>query len=260
MPVRRQHDTDSHADSHTDSHTDSRADSRAGRQLQFDVEPALAAHLRPGLVTVHELTVRPAGEPVERACRELEERLRESYGRLSQPGEIPRVQAVRHMFHALHIDPTKVRPSSEALLRRVLKGKELYRISNAVDICNLCSLETLIPMGLYDLATIRGGVRLMLGGRDAGYDGIRKDRVHVEGRPALVDAEGPFGAPTSDSFRTRVRESTRDLLLVVFAPAGLDASEVEAIIDTVRVRYVALAGGRIGEARLPAGGAAGDAG
>jgi DNA/RNA-binding domain of Phe-tRNA-synthetase-like protein len=128
------------------------------------------------------------------------------------------VAAVRSLFSALGIDPTKTRPSSEALLRRVLKDKGISAVNNVVDIINLCSLRWLLPMGLYDLAAIRGNLRLDLGRPGAGYPGLGKAWVNLEGRPALHDDLGPFGAPTSDSFRTRVHEGTTRVLLIVFAP------------------------------------------
>jgi DNA/RNA-binding domain of Phe-tRNA-synthetase-like protein len=119
------------------------------------------------------------------------------------------------------IDPTKTRPSSEALLRRVRKGDELPRINSLVDVINWCSLESQLPFGLYDLNHVRGDVTLRLGREGEEYAGIRKDVVHVGGRLTLADAEGPFGNPTSDSARTMVTTATSRALVVIFAPAGL---------------------------------------
>jgi DNA/RNA-binding domain of Phe-tRNA-synthetase-like protein len=132
--------------------------------------------------------------------------------------------AVRTMFRRVGIDPTKTRPSSEALLRRVRKGDALPRINSLVDIVNWCSLESQLPFGLYDRANIRGAVTLRLGRDGEEYAGIRKDVVHVSGRLTLADDEGPFGNPTSDSARTMVTPATTSALIVVFAPAGVSAS------------------------------------
>jgi DNA/RNA-binding domain of Phe-tRNA-synthetase-like protein len=118
------------------------------------------------------------------------------------------------------MDPTHTRPSSEALLRRVLQGKGLPRILNAVDLCNLCALRFLLPIGLYDADRVDPPVTLRRGRPGESYAGIRKDEVRLEGRPVLVDARGPFGNPTSDSLRTSVTPSTRALVMVIFAPSG----------------------------------------
>jgi DNA/RNA-binding domain of Phe-tRNA-synthetase-like protein len=131
--------------------------------------------------------------------------------------------AVRTMYKRVGLDPTKTRPSSEALLRRVKKGEGLPRVNSLVDVINWCSLESQLPFGLYDADHIRGAVVLRLGRDGESYPGIRKDEVHVGGRLALADNEGAFGNPTSDSKRTMVTEATTRALVVIFAPKELPA-------------------------------------
>jgi len=138
--------------------------------------------------------------------------------------------AVRTMYKRVGIDPTKTRPSSEALLRRVRRGDELPRINSLVDIINWCSLESQLPFGLYDLDRIRGAVALRLGRPGEEYAGIRKDAVHVAGRLTLADEDGPFGNPTSDSARTMVTTATTRALVVIFAPAPVGADEVDRVL------------------------------
>jgi DNA/RNA-binding domain of Phe-tRNA-synthetase-like protein len=134
--------------------------------------------------------------------------------------------AVRQMYKQAGLDPTKTRPSSEALLRRLRKGDELPRVNSLVDIINWCSAESQLPFGLYDLDRIAldpatAGVTLRLGRPGEEYAGIRKDVVHLGGRLVLADANGPFGNPTSDSDRTMVTVQTTRALVVIFAPAGV---------------------------------------
>lgn len=150
------------------------------------------------------------------------------------PGEIPGLAPARELYRAFGIDPTRTRPSSEALLRRVLQGKGLPRILNAVDVCTLCSLRFLLPIGLYDAGRVRGAVTLRRGRPGESYPGIRKDEVHLEGRPVLSDDDGPFGNPTSDSLRTSVTPSTRSLAMVIFAPASYARARVEAHVGEAR--------------------------
>ena len=150
---------------------------------------------------------------------------------------------VRSMYRRTGLDPTKRRPSSEALLRRILKGESLPRINNVVDVCNWCSLEFQLPYGLYDLDRIEGDVELRLGLEEEAYEGIRKDDVHVGGRLTLVDAQGPFGNPTSDSARTMVTEAARRVLMVVFAPAEVPLPRLAEVLDISSVRVREFAGG-----------------
>ena len=148
------------------------------------------------------------------------------------------------MYKRIGLDPTKTRPSNEALLRRVRKGQPLPRVNSLVDIINWCSVEFQLPYGLYDRAHIRGAITLRIGHEGEEYAGIRKDTVHVAARMTLVDDEGPFGNPTSDSARTMVTTSTRDALVVVFAPAGINNARLMQVLDTTSDRMRDVAGGR----------------
>jgi DNA/RNA-binding domain of Phe-tRNA-synthetase-like protein len=156
-----------------------------------------------------------------------------------------RLQAeeVRTMYKRVGLDPTRRRPSSEALLRRVRKGEPLPRINSMVDVCNWCSLEFQLPYGLYDAARVEGGVVLRLGREGESYPGIRKDDVHVGGRIALADAVGPFGNPTSDSARTMVTAATTRALVVVFAPRALDTARLRDVLEVTSQRMAEFTGG-----------------
>jgi DNA/RNA-binding domain of Phe-tRNA-synthetase-like protein len=182
-------------------------------------------------------------EEVDREC--AKQRARYS-GRA--PGEIDGLATARSLYKSLGIDPTHTRPSSEALLRRVLLGKPFPRILNAVDLCNLLSLRFLLPLGLYDADSIQGPVTLRRGGAGEFFPGIRKERVSLEGRPVLADSLGPFGNPTSDSLRASVTPATRRLWLVIFAPASMATSELQERSLSARdaiSRHLAPQGGAV---------------
>lgn len=152
--------------------------------------------------------------------------------------------ATRAMYKRMGVDPTKTRPSSEALLRRVRRGEPLPRVNGLVDIINWCSAETQISFGLYDLSYVQPPITLRLGQAGEGYDGIRKDRVNVEGRLTLVDAAGPFGNPTSDSARTMTTPATTDVLVVLFVPAMASRAAGDHALALTRERLATFAGGR----------------
>ncbi len=144
------------------------------------------------------------------------------------PSEIAGLQEARELYKSFGMDPSRHRPSSEALLRRVLQDKELYRLDSAVDCCNLASLTYLLPIGLYDLACVEGDVQLRTGLDGEHYEGIRKGPVNLGGRLGLFDARGGFGSPTSDSARTSVGTSTRDVLAVIMATGAYPPARMEA--------------------------------
>jgi len=165
----------------------------------------------------------------------------ESLVRQQPPAE---VAAVRTMYKRVGLDPTKTRPSSEALLRRVRKGDPLPRINSLVDVCNWCSLEFQLPYGLYDAAHVEGDIELRLGREGESYPGIRKDDVHVAGRLTLADARGPFGNPTSDSARTMVTTATTSAIVVVFAPAEMNGARLAHVLDATVARMGEFTGCR----------------
>ena len=153
-------------------------------------------------------------------------------------------QAVRVMYRRIGLDPTKTRPSSEALLRRVRKGDRLPRINTLVDICNWCSLEFQLPYGLYDVAALKPPVVLRIGRAGESYPGIRKDVVNVADRLTLADQAGPFGNPTSDSARAMVTEATGAVLAVVFAPAATTPTALGSVLEITAQRLLLFAGGQ----------------
>jgi len=166
------------------------------------------------------------------------------------PADIPGVAETRALFHRLDIDPTKTRPSSEALLRRVLQGKGLPEVNAAVDVCNLCSLEQQLPLGLYDRDKVKGTIIVRTGTDGEGYPGIRKQRVNLTGRLMLADDVGPFGAPTSDSLRTSVGEKTQHLLVAVFCPPERAAADLSTMLEKIADRLTKFCSAHIAAVRV----------
>src|SRR4029077_4841599 len=158
--------------------------------------------------------------------------------------EAEAIRAVRGMFREWGMDPSKYRPSSEALLRRVVRGQGLYRVSNVLDICNIGSIETGWPFGCYDRARIFPPMLLRKGRAGESYEGIGKKRWHLEGRPVLADAHGPFGSPISDSTRSMITESARGVVAVIYAPAQAPEVLLEGAIEELCGRFVQFAAAR----------------
>lgn len=199
--------------------------------IELSVADGLRERLRLGLVHASPVEIAPSSpgllDEMSGLCRQLKA---QHAGRT--PAQIDELRPARELYKIFGMDPTKVRPSSEALLRRVLKDKPLPRISNAVDLCNFFALAFLLPIGLYDVDKVRGPVLLRAGRPGESFAGIRKDEVHVEGRPVLVDDAGPFGNPSSDSLRTCVDSTTRSLGMVVFAPVSVPPETMAVHVRT----------------------------
>ena len=196
----------------------------------------LASIVRPGVIWWSGATVVVHEHRLDPLLAEAEARVR-----ITPPAESA---AVRTMYKKVGIDPTKTRPSNEALLRRVRKGDTIPRINSAVDVINWCSLEFQLPYGLYDSAKISGPVTMRLGAEGERYAGIRKDDVNVGGRITVADDIGPFGNPTSDSARTMVTPSTTELLVIVYAPIEIGRKQLERVVAITSERLQEILGGR----------------
>ena len=136
--------------------------------------------------------------------------------------EGPAVLATRRGYKTLGKDPARYRGSAEALLRRVISGKGLPQINTVVDTINLVSVESRLPIGLYDLAQVRGDVVFRAGRAGETYKGIGKYDLNLESLPLFADAEGPHGSATSDSERTMVTIETKEVLAIMVSFAGAE--------------------------------------
>jgi DNA/RNA-binding domain of Phe-tRNA-synthetase-like protein len=140
----------------------------------------------------------------------------------------------RALYRRFGMDPTRMRPSSEALLRRLKKGEPLPRINSLVDVANALSVELQVPVGLYDLEKVRGDeLVIRLGATGESYTGIGKERVNVGGRICVADAEGPCGNPSSDSARTMITTETERAAWIYFLPIGDD--EIDRTAELIAV-------------------------
>lgn len=205
--------------------------------MTIDVTHAVAGIVIPGVIVRHGVHVQDRDDQLDAPLAAAAAALRKATGL-----EVP-TAATRAMYKRCGVDPTRTRPSSEALLRRVRKGQPLPRVNSLVDIVNWCSAETQISFGLYDLGKLQPPVVLRLGAEGEGYDGIGKDRVNVEGRLTLADAHGPFGNPTSDSARTMTTTGTTDVLVVLYVPAAMPRAFGESTLALTRGRLAEYAGG-----------------
>lgn len=136
--------------------------------------------------------------------------------RTAKPAQLARA---RELYRRYGTDPTRVRPSSEALYRRLRKGEPLPRINSLVDVANALSVQLQVPVGLYDLEKVKGDELVVrLGKEGEGYVGIGKERVNVAGRICVADAEGPCGNPSADSARTMITTETERAAWIYFLP------------------------------------------
>ena len=164
---------------------------------------------------LYELEVTPPREDFELEVKRAAQAVRS--------GEVGAIERARELYRRFGTDPTRMRPSSEALLRRLRKGESLPRINSLVDVANAMSVQLQVPVGLYDLGKVKGGELVIRLGTDGEkYEGIGKERVNVGGRICVADAEGPCGNPSADSARTMITTATEEAAWIYFLPVRED--------------------------------------
>ena len=137
--------------------------------------------------------------------------------------EIASIAATRRIYKACGKDPSRYRPASEALIRRVLQGKELYQLNTLVDLVNLASIAYGYSIGGFDADKFEGDtLTLGIGREGEPYEGIGRGMLNIEGLPVYRDAKGGVGTPTSDNERTKITGDTRHLVVLI---NGYDGNE-----------------------------------
>src|ERR1700719_3748466 len=168
-----------------------------------------------------------AGETPEALSEELKSS-EDQILRLPEPRavlECAPVLSTRAAYKALGKDPARYRGSAEALLRRVIANKGLPRINAVVDVINLVSVESRLPVGLYDLTGVNGDIVFRAGRAGETYKGIGKYDLNLEGLPLFADATGPHGSATSDSERTMVTAATKQIIALIVSFGGQESLE-----------------------------------
>lgn len=137
--------------------------------------------------------------------------------------EIPSIAATRRVYRACGKDPSRYRPASEALIRRMLQGKSLYQIDTLVDLVNVASIAFGYSIGGFDADKFKGDtLTLGIGREGEPYEGIGRGMINIAGLPVYRDAEGGVGTPTSDNERTKMEIGTTHLVVLI---NGYDGDE-----------------------------------
>lgn len=159
----------------------------------------------------------------------------------------PVIAATREAYKRCGKDPSRYRPSSEALRRRLMRGLELYRIDTLVDLINLVSLRTGHSIGGFDADKISGtDLQLGIGRAGEPFEGIGRGVLNIEGLPVYRDAIGGIGTPTSDHERTKMDVHTRHILAIINGYNGAEGlAEAAEMVQTLLRNYAASDGGTV---------------
>ena len=146
--------------------------------------------------------------------------------------KIKNIRDSRSLYKKIGKNPYKYRISSEALLRRIIQGKGLYKINNVVDANNLISIKSNLSVGSYDIDKLGECIFFKIGKKGESYKGIGKGMINIESLPVFSDEFGIYGSLTSDSERAMISDETKNVLTILIAfsnDSGIEKYMEEAI-------------------------------
>lgn len=164
---------------------------------------------------------------------DLTEKIRNTYS-VVDIKLLPTIHATRNAYKTAGKDPNRYRPSAEALMRRVINGNDLYKISTLVDLINLVSLKTGYSIGGFDNDKIVGTPTLGVGEEEEKFEGIGRGLLNIAGLPVYRDEMGGIGTPTSDEVRTSITLDTQNIFIIINAYSGIEGLQ-ETIDYTVEL-------------------------
>lgn len=188
-------------------------------------------------IFIARVSVTESGPGILRKIDEVSERIRSLYS-IEMISSIPAIQQTKNAYRKFGKDPSRYRPSAEALTRRIVNGKSLYQVNNIVDILNIISIETGLSIGGYNYNKINGSIKLSKGKPGEPYDAIGRGMLNMEDLPLLYDNSGPFGCPTSDSTRTMITPDTNNFLMIIFDFEG--QADMEKLLKITKEYYHTL--------------------
>ncbi len=148
--------------------------------------------------------------------------------------QIPTILATRNAYKIAGKDPNRYRPSAEALMRRLINGNDLYKISTLVDLINLVSLKTGYSIGGFDKDKIVGTPMLGVGEENEKFEGIGRGPLNIAGLPVYRDEIGGIGTPTSDEVRTSITSDTKKIFIIINGYSGIEGLQ-ETIDNTTEL-------------------------
>lgn len=178
------------------------------------------------IVVTADVVNRPTDDALWAHLHRVADDVRANYA-MEQVNKREAIAATRRAYKACGKEPNRYRPSSEALMRRMVKGLELYRTLSVIDLINVLSVETGHSIGGFDADKIVG-TTLTLGVGDEGepYEAIGRGQLNIAGMPVWRDSLGGIGTPTSDNDRTKLSEDSVHLLMIINMYGMEDAADV----------------------------------
>ena len=199
-------------------------------------------HFKAGIITYNHIEVGPSPQMLKGRLQLFQESL---FFDLQEKelSDFKGMKEWRHIFKAIGTDPSRYRPSVEALYRRIKKQNYLPSVHSAIDLNNFFSLQFEAPIGIYDCANLEGDITIKIGEPDDEYMGLNGRINSMNNMITSVDQTGPFGSPFVDSERTKVTEDTKQALQIIYFGPSISPEEANKQMKSLMNMFLQIHGG-----------------
>lgn len=203
-----------------------------------------------GIALVKNVNVKRRYEKLKSRVSQVEEKIR-SQIRIEDLKSMTLISAFRKFYWRIKIDPTKQRPSAEALIRRILRGKSIPNINTAVDAYNLASIETQIPIGAYDFDKIKEPLTLRWSKQGEKFQAIGGREEEIEKQLVISDAEKIINLyPHRDAEKTKITVETRNILIIACGAPSVPPEKVLEATEKAARYIIEYCGGEMVELKI----------
>ncbi|WP_100371844.1 B3/B4 domain-containing protein [Bacillus sp. FJAT-45037] len=220
--------------------------------LPIKIDPSISSVVptfKLGLISYHSIVISDSPQMLKGRLQFFQETLQMELAE-KELTDFAGVAEWRAVFKQLNIDPSKYRPSHEALLRRIKQNKLISSIQSAVDLNTFFSLQYQIPMGLYDSEKITGDIVVRLGHQGEEYQGINGRVNNMTGKIISSDQQGAFGSLIVDSIKTSVTKETAKATHLIYIKPSMSTDEAQQLVDSVAKMFTQIHGGDVIEATI----------
>lgn len=195
-----------------------------------------------GCITYHDIVIGDSPQMFQGRLKLFQESIMFDFD-TKELTDFPGLKEWRSVFKKLGIDPSRYRPSSEALYRRLKKQEYIPYIHSAADLNNFFSLQYEIPSGIYDLETISGQITVDIGAEGDGYEGLNNRFINMGDKLLTRDKKGPFGSPITDSKRTAVTRDTTSAIQLLYLKPSMSVKEGKQLLQATEEMFSQIHGG-----------------
>lgn len=171
-----------------------------------------------GVIVARDVDNSGDDKEIQLLMREVEAKIRESIDS-EEVLEIPSIAKWREIYKSFGAKPSKFRNSVEALIKRVVRGDEIYKINSLVDLYNLISIKYKMTIGGEEIDRIEGDLVLDFAKGNEEFIALGRDQNESpwEGEVVYKDNRGVVCRCWNyrEADRTKLTKETKNAIIVI---------------------------------------------